>query len=158
MNRVEKEKFLEVNKLIFEGNERLLDRDIQSAEEIYEKLIDIYKELPEDLKTKIISYALDLRKRILRLKKAKAYSNNGFFRIYDGRVIKDLNHLVYVLDTSSDIDWQVHVNSVKNELYDWIRYKLKNKELAELINGLTEKDEIKQVVLRYLLMKDFQLD
>ena len=157
MNRIEKEKFLEINRLIFEGNEKLLDNDISSAEEIYMKLMDCYRELPEELKIKTFQYAVDLRDCILRKKQNCGERNNDYFRLYDGRVIKDLHHLVYVLDTISNLEWQYHVNSVKNDIYTWIKYRLKNVELADLIEGLTEKDEIKLVILRYLLMHDFRM-
>jgi len=158
MNRNEKEQFLEINKMIFEGNERLLDRDICSAEEIYDRLMDQYKDLPSDVKDRIFNDAMDLRNRILKAKKSQPRQQYDFFRLYDGRVIKDLHHLVYILDTISDINWQFHVNSVRNDLYNWIRYRLKNKELAALIDGLIDKEDIKLVILRYLLMKDFKIE
>jgi len=76
--------------------------------------------------------------------------------MYNGRIITDLFHLVYVLDTISDEELQWYINSDRNEFHDWINNQLGETELATMLNGMTNKREIKLVIMRYLVLGRLQ--
>jgi hypothetical protein len=159
MDREDRENFMQLNSLVFEGNELLLSGNILEAERIYTKISDIYKALPQPLKIKAFGHARDLKSKINKHMKSPRSNEikSTYFSLFDGRVIKDLYHLVYALDTMDDLQWQCYVNHVKNDLYEWIKYTLQDHELADMLAGITDKEEIKLIVLRHLLMKNFDL-
>jgi len=158
MNRLQKDKLLQANELIFEGNEILLNGDVDRAEQIYQELSEIYKELPTLVKSTVFKFALELRKNIHNKKDRGLVKidSDKKFKMYNGRIITDLFHLVYVLDTISDEELQWYINSDRNEFHDWINNQLGETELATMLNGMTNKREIKLVIMRYLVLGRLQ--
>jgi len=154
MNNLDKQSLAEANELLFEGNEFLLNGDVERAQEAYRKLMTIYRNLPHTGKKRLYRYAMKLQGRI---KQKNSYvKKHTDFEMYNGKVIKDLYHLVYVLDTISDSQLRCHVNSVRNDILEWIRYSMQDEELANLLQDITDKEEIKRIVLRHLLLRSLR--
>ena len=157
MNRSDKDQYMYINKMVFECNEHLLNSNTSNAQETYERVMDAYKLLPNNLKLKVYPHALKLREKInIHRNSPIIYQDHqDFFRLFNGKVIKNLYHLVYVLDSIDDFGLQYHVNAMKNEIHEWIKYKIKDKELAEMIEDIVDRNEIKKIVMRHLLLKNF---
>jgi hypothetical protein len=150
-----KETLLYVHRIVFDANEALLNGDVKMAQNIYCELMKVYKELPNELKIRAYQYASKLRRSIIEKKTAPIRDEDGYFVMYNGKVVRDLYHLVYVLDTITDSELLHHVSVVSNDLYFWIKRTLREENLAELIKGVRDRREIKETVLRYLLLEKF---
>ena len=72
-----------------------------------------------------------------------------WFRLSNGRILKNLYELVDSLESMDDDTFRYHVNKNKNDFENWIRYVFKYGELAYLIsNSRTREDMTESIGMR----------
>jgi predicted ribosome quality control (RQC) complex YloA/Tae2 family protein len=72
-----------------------------------------------------------------------------YFRLVDGKVIKNLYELINSLRSMHDNTFRHHVNNEKNDFANWIRDVFKDYELAEdILKSKNKKEIIKRIEKR----------
>ncbi len=69
-----------------------------------------------------------------------------YFRLADGRVIKNLRELAILLDTLSEDLFRQHVSEVKNDFADWIEQSIGDAELAARLRLSTDYNHFREAV------------
>ncbi|MFH1316125.1 MAG: hypothetical protein ABII01_01275 [Candidatus Woesearchaeota archaeon] len=64
-----------------------------------------------------------------------------YFRMKDGRVIRDIKELFHNLKEINDSTFELHVNKKRNDFSTWIRDVFKNDYLADKLLSVKSKDE-----------------
>ncbi|MFA6072868.1 MAG: hypothetical protein WC758_02040 [Candidatus Woesearchaeota archaeon] len=72
------------------------------------------------------------------------------FNLWNGKVVHDLEELSNALTVMTDEEFVSYVNSSKNDFANWIEYTLLNKEIANKIRNLREKDLINAIIIDFL--------
>ena len=75
-------------------------------------------------------------------KKTKPLDPEHYFFVNDGRVLQSIDDLKKLLIDIDDNMFKYHVNSTKNDFYNWIKTSLMDKELAERIKKDTDKKDM----------------
>ena len=72
-----------------------------------------------------------------------------YFRLSNGRILKNLYELMNALESMDDDSFIFHVNEQRNDFSSWIRDIFKDEELAKLIsNSQSRQDIIKSIEAR----------
>ncbi|GIU70007.1 MAG: hypothetical protein KatS3mg002_1243 [Candidatus Woesearchaeota archaeon] len=74
-------------------------------------------------------------------------SPENYFRLSDGRVIKNLEDLYYVVNSSDDSLFYEHVNSDKNDFVNWIKGCIKYVELGNKLSPIKDKQSFLKILL-----------
>lgn len=72
------------------------------------------------------------------------------FYCCDNNVFYNLSQLCDGLDKMSNDTFNFHVNDVKNDFYNWIRYVYKELELAESIVNIRDTKEMKKLIKSFI--------
>lgn len=72
-----------------------------------------------------------------------------YFRLRDGRVVKNLSELVEALRNMSDDVFRHHVNSDRNDFYNWIRDIFKDGVLAHRVRNSRTQQKMASVIEMY---------
>jgi len=85
-------------------------------------------------------------------------SPEHYFYLKDGQVIKDLEDLLFALETMSDDVFSHHVNAERNDFANWIKDVIKNKDLAREIVWLKDKASIIDMIKKSMKHEKEQED
>ena len=72
-----------------------------------------------------------------------------YFWLRDGRAVKNLNELAEALRTMSDDVFRHHVNSEKNDFYNWVRDVFKDSVLAARMRNARTQQKMASVIQMY---------
>lgn len=77
--------------------------------------------------------------------------DHEYFYLVSGDQIRDVRELVNLLDTLADEVFNYHVNDERNDFASWIEAVFQDKNLAERIRSLRNKQEMNLVICKYLI-------
>ncbi len=84
------------------------------------------------------------------LKNANA---DHYFFVNDGTVLRNVLDLSKQLDKMADEVFEHHVNGMRNDFSNWIKYVFKEEKLAEELLKTTNKDKTQIILLKYVIGK-----
>jgi hypothetical protein len=130
LNQLSKlEKKWQVQKLVLEEDKKFL----------YER--------EREIKTRIE----ELKRLLKELKFYKDVEAEHYFYLSNGIIIKNLQELVDVLKVMDDNTFRSHVNEQKNDFSNWVRYAVKDEELANDIKGTKKREEMLNILEKEIL-------
>jgi hypothetical protein len=68
------------------------------------------------------------------------------FWLHNGMIVENLHQLAEAFDTIDDKTFDHHLNEDKNDFYNWIRYALHDKELADDFITVKTKEEARAII------------
>jgi purine-binding chemotaxis protein CheW len=77
--------------------------------------------------------------------------SNVHFQTHEGQPLKNVAELLGYVKELSEEQFKMFVNEEKNDFYQWIKYSVKDDELAEKINGLKSKDDVSKEMMRRII-------
>ncbi len=83
----------------------------------------------------------------------KNVSADNFFFLCDGRVVKNVRELVYLLDDISDETFYHHVTADRNDFAAWISDVVKDYELGEKVGKEKDRLHMQLAICRHLIKK-----
>ncbi len=81
-----------------------------------------------------------------------------YFSVIDGTVLKNIKELASLLETIHIDHFGYHVNDHKNDFYNWIKYSVKDEELAERIKEAKSPDVMKTIILERIKELEDELE
>jgi hypothetical protein len=75
------------------------------------------------------------------------------FWVKDGKELHSLPELALALREMKISTFRYHVNKQKNDLSEWVRNTLNEKEIADKLARIVTKDKAELILLRYLCEK-----
>ena len=76
----------------------------------------------------------------------KEIPEESYFRLNDGRSIGSIEELYDLIDHMDDNVFAHHVNRGKNDFANWIKYVFAKRSLAEDVNSVYTKQDMKRVL------------
>jgi hypothetical protein len=70
----------------------------------------------------------------------------NYFYVCNGDVLKDLRELLNELNSMDDAAFKYHVNSEKNDFYNWVKDVLKDNPLANKIRNSKKRNLMASIV------------
>ena len=83
---------------------------------------------------------------IKSIKEGGEIKPENYFRLNNGKPIKNLNELLDALKDIDDETFYHHVSESRNDFYEWIKNIIKDQYLADMIKALKDKTEIRNVI------------
>ena len=78
-----------------------------------------------------------------------------YFRLGNGRILKNLNELLNALKSMNEETLKFHVNEQKNDFGNWVKYVFKDEELTNSIfNSKTKEDIIKAIEAKLFIEEE----
>ncbi|MGM5483570.1 MAG: hypothetical protein ACQER9_01485 [Nanobdellota archaeon] len=74
------------------------------------------------------------------------------FICYNGEMIDSVKNLALSLENMEYETFQHHVNKEKNDFSTWISGAVKDKKLASLIRDIKEQPQMKNQIMKYILL------
>lgn len=79
----------------------------------------------------------------------KRVSSGNAFKLDNGVVLHSIRDLFHELPSLDDTVFGHHVNNVRNDFADWILHVFGNKKLADVVRGVSSKDDLINVLKEY---------
>ncbi len=77
-------------------------------------------------------------------------TNNQYFKLQNGRVLKDKRDLLKFLENCSNEEFREFVDHERNKFSIWIKDSLNDKRLARKIRKVTDKDKVVRIIEEYI--------
>ena len=88
--------------------------------------------------------------KIIKKEEPKVICENKAFFFNNGPNITNMSGLISHLKICENQDFKHHVNEYKNDLSNWIHHCLEEKELAESVSSLTQKNETIELLEKFM--------
>ena len=96
----------------------------------------------------------ELRKELKKeLKILKNVSPEEYFVLVTGTPLKNIKELIDALDYMDHWVFEHHVNPGRNDFAEWIKWSLKEEELADILHELRTIHETQNAILKYLVRR-----
>ena len=93
------------------------------------------------------------KKAVIRKDILKNANADHYFFVNDGTVLRNVLDLSKQLDKMADEVFEHHVNGMRNDFSNWIKYVFKEEKLAEELLKTTNKDKTQIILLKYVIGK-----
>ena len=123
--------------------------ELSKLEEKWENqniILEQYKEQIKTTEERIRELSEIIKREAQKLSLEENIPPEKEFVLNDGRRLKNLKELLEALKTMDENLFKHHVNSVRNDFANWIKYVFKKEFLAERINNAKTKDEMMKIL------------
>ncbi len=93
------------------------------------------------------------KKRVVKKKVTKPITVEQEFVLVNGQRLQHYIMLADVLEELEDAVVAHHVNDVKHDFANWVRYVFEEEDLARELEGVQEKKEMRLIIYKHLVKK-----